>query len=276
MLERPDDGFLQTLLDTIEATDIFPFDVRGLNGHRAHTRGLHGTERLFKVLHAGLKPAKETGGKRPTPLIDLRHDLLDRQNAGLLAEAGKVRADKAVRHLGQFVQVDIFPKRHVVGMHFEDFEARLSVWDGNEDLSVKTAGPAERTLDGIGQIGRTKDNNLAALIEAVHESKQLGDEALLTPLGLFTVGRNRVQLIEIDNARGIRGGGLEDFAEIGLTLTIVRAHQLGAIDDLEMGIGLLRDGLGDQGLPASRRPVEQDPLGGIDPQFLEHLGITQW
>ncbi len=68
---------------------------------------------------------------------------------------------------------------------------------------------------------------------------------------------------------------LEDLAEVGLALAVELVDDLGAVDREELGVGLVGHGAGDQGLSASRGPVEQDALGRIDPQPLEDFRIAE-
>ena len=47
------------------------------------------------------------------------------------------------------------------------------------------------------------------------------------------------------------------------------------LDGQEVEAALVGEGLGDHGLGAARGPVEQDPLGGLDPHAGESLGVPQ-
>ena len=52
-------------------------------------------------------------------------------------------------------------------------------------LSVESAESPEGSVDAVGPVGGRHDDDMGALLEAVHESEQLGDDATLhLPVGL--------------------------------------------------------------------------------------------
>ncbi len=61
----------------------------------------------------------------------------------------------------------------------------------------------------------------------------------------------------------------------GFALAVELVDDLRTVDREEVGLGLVRDGAGDERLAAARRAVEQDALGRVDPQPLEDLGVPQ-
>ena len=60
-----------------------------------------------------------------------------------------------------------------------------------------------------------------------------------------------------------------------LAVPVELAHDLGTGKRNEVGIDLVCDRFCDQGLTGARGTVEQDTLGGFDPQFFKDLRVAQ-
>jgi hypothetical protein len=86
--------------------------------------------------------------------------------------------------------------------------------------------------------------------DAVHDAAAV---ALVAALG-----RDRVELVEEDDARASVARALEHAPHIGLGLADVHVEQLGPLDREEVERELGRDGLGEQRLARAGRPVEED------------------
>jgi hypothetical protein len=96
------------------------------------------------------RPRKRVESIPPT-LIYLRHDLLDGQDAGFLAEAGEVGTDKTVRDFGDLFEVDVVTERHMAAVHLEDVEAAFLIGNRDENFTVEAAWSAERGVDSVRQ-----------------------------------------------------------------------------------------------------------------------------
>jgi hypothetical protein len=117
---------------------------------------------------------------------------------------------------------------------------------------------------------------IVARLEPVPQREQLRDEALLgLARDLAALGRDRIDLVdEHDRRRGL-GGFVEHLAQPRFGFAIGRAHDLGAVDQMEGSIALVGDRPGKPRLARAGRAVEQHALGRIDAEPLEQFGIAQ-
>lgn len=98
-----------------------------------------------------------------------------------------------------------------------------------------------------------------------HFENQISD--FLSDLG------DRVQLVEEEHAGRGSTSLVEELAHVGLGLTEPHCEQLGTLDADEVGLALVGNGLGEQGLTAARRSVEQHALGGSHAELEELLWV---
>ena len=128
-------------------------------------------------------------------------------------------------------------------------------------------------------------------LHAVDLAQQLRDDGVLDVGGdAGAAGAEQgVHLVEEDDDRcavaGLLAGPLEDQPDVALGLADVLVEQLGALDVEEVGLPLLAglrrdllgqrvgDRLGDQGLAAAGRAVEQHALGRLELVLLEEVGV---
>ncbi len=154
--------------------------------------------------------------------------------------------------------------------------AAVPVGNRDGDLAVESAGPPQGGIEGIGQVGRGDDDHVLPLGQPVHQGQELGDDPFLDVADdLFALGRDGVDLVQEDDAGSIAGGLVEDLAEMGLALAVELVDDLRAVHREETSVGLMGHGTGDQRLAAAGRPVQQNALGWVDAQPLEHFGIAQ-
>lgn len=66
---------------------------------------------------------------------------------------------------------------------------------------------------------------------------------------------------------------VEDVTDIGLALTEPHGQELGTLDGDEIGLALVGNGLGQQGLTTSRRAVEEHTTRGLHAKLQELLGM---
>jgi len=177
---------------------------------------------------------------------------------------------------GEFVEVEALAHRHPARVDSEDLAPPALVGDADHDLAVEAAGAAQRLVDGVGAIGRGDDDDVGALLQPVHQGQKLGDEALFRLAGdLGALGRDRIDLVDEDDRRRSAGRLLKHLPQALFALAVARTHDLGAVDDEELRVALVGDGLGEAGLAGARRAVEQHALGRLHPEADEQLGVTQ-
>merc|ERR1719488_452295 len=84
--------------------------------------------------------------------------------------------------------------------------------------------------------------------------------------------RDRVELVEEEDARRGAARLLEELAHVRLGLAEPHREELGPLDRDEVGLALVGDGLGEERLAAARRAVEEHALRRRHPELLELVG----
>ena len=192
MLERQLDAFLQALGGFVEAADIVPANLRRLDHHFAHRRGLDALQRIVEIPELDRQLVEHFGRNRLLLEIELRHDPPNRLERGLAGQRGQVGADEAVGSPRQIIEVDIGAERHAAGMDAEDFAAAGLVGNADDDLAVEPAGPAQRFVERLGPVGGGDDHGVLPRLDAVEQRQELGDQPLFGFAGhLPALGRDR-------------------------------------------------------------------------------------
>ena len=206
----------------------------------------------------------------------LGHDAAQADHGRLAAERLQIGAHKAVGDLRQVAHVHVFGQRHAPAMDRKDLLAPVAVGNRDGDFAVEPAGPAQRRIQQVGQVGGGDDDQMLPLGQPVHKRQQLRHHALFHFADhVLAARRNGVDLVQKNDAGAFARGLLEDLAQMGLALAVELVDDLRAAHRIEIGLGFMGDGARDQRLAASRRAVQQDALGGVDPQPLEDLRIAQ-
>ncbi len=139
------------------------------------------------------------------------HEAAQRGHAGLAGEGLEVGAAEAVGDVGEVGHVHVGGDRHVAKVDLQYLGPAFAVGDADLDFPVEAAGAAQRGVEVVGDVGGADDDDLAAGLEAVHQGEQLGDDAFLDlALDVGAVGGDRVDLVEEDDAGGIRLGFREN------------------------------------------------------------------
>ena len=179
--------------------------------------------------------------------------------------------------LGQVAHVHVLAQGHAPAVDLQDIQAPVAVGDGDGDLPVEPPRPPKRRVQGIGDVGGGNDNDVLALVKTVHQGQEGGHHPLLHVADdIFPPGGDGIDLVDEDDAGSLASGLLKDLAQVGLGLAIELVHYLRAAHREKVGLGLVGDGAGDEGLAAAGGAVEQHPFGRVDSQALEQLGVAQW
>ena len=276
MLERQLDALAQPVARSVEPADVVPADLRRLDHHFAHRRGLDALERIVEVPELDRQSVEDFGRDRLFGEVELGHDPPHRLERGLARQRGKVGADEAVGAPRQIIEVDVGRQRHAAGVDAEDLAAAGLVGDSDDDLAVEPAGAAKRFVERFGPVGRGDHHRVLPRLDPVEQGQQLRDQPLFGLAGdLAALGRDRIDLVdEDDRRRGLRRS-LENLAQPPLALAIGRAHDFGPVDQEELGRAFIRDRARQQGLAGAGRAVQQHALGRIDAEPLEQLGMAQ-
>ena len=240
--------------------------------------GSTSVERAAEVIHRYLQRLDHMIGNVRCPKVDVGDQLPQCRHRSLAAQRLQIGADETVRHPRQPGQVHVVCQRHTTRVDVEDLQASGLVGDGNRQLAVKPAGPPQRRVHGVWDVGRTDDDDTPAALEPIHERQQLRDHTLfhlLVAAGFLALGRNGVDLVQEDNAGRPLLGFLEDLAQMRFRLAVKLVNDLRPCHRDKMGVGLVGHGTCDQCLAGSRRAIEQHALGSVDAQPFKHLRVFQ-
>lgn len=124
--------------------------------------------------------------------------------------------------------------------------------------------PEQRWIEQIRPVGSANDEDVASTLALRHTVKfgeQLTDDtvhdssriSLIAPLR-----RDRIELVEEDDAGFGVPGALENSTNVGLGLSDVHVEELGSLHGEEVERTRGGDGFGEEGLSGSRRAVEED------------------
>src|SRR5881409_3437057 len=195
---------------------------------------------------------------------------------GLAAQALDVRAGVAVQVDGEFFQVHAL-QRHRPGVDLQNREARILVRRWNEYNSIESARPEHRRIQAVRAIRRADDADAFEGLESVHRGQELIHHALAHTAVRVEAAhvRDRVELIEEDDARGDLLRLLEDHAHRLLRFPDPFRHDLGSFDRDEVRLGLRGDGFCEQRLPGSGWSVQENAARRADAHPLKRIRFLQ-
>ncbi len=178
--------------------------------------------------------------------------------------------------LGDILKVHVRGERHRTSVNPENLQAAGGAGHANLNLAIESSGAPQRRVEDLGYVRRPEDNHLSPRHEAVHQPKQLRDDALFHLADhLRALGRHRVDLVDEDDRRSVPGRFFEHVPKLGLALPVELAHDLGAVEVDEMDTALGGDRPRKQGLAGPRRAVQQDALWREDAEPLEDARMLQ-
>ena len=178
------------------------------------------------------------------------------------------------------VDVDILAETHVPGLDLENFQASGLIGDAHIELPIETTGAAEGRLDNTLTVGGSNNNHLGGRLETIHEGKELRNDTLLDlASGLFTLGRNGIDLINEDNGTavvlGISLGVLKGASQVGFTLSSLLRDDLGTVDDEEIGTSLGSHSPSHGRLTATRGSSQKNAAGRVDAELPPEFGVLE-
>ena len=181
-----------------------------------------------------------------------------------------------MRRLGQIGEIDVSAERHAARVDLQDLAPGMLVGDADGDLAVETAGPPQGRIDAVWTVGRRHHDHVAAALEAVHQGEKLRDDALFDlAFDAFALGRERVDLVEEDDAGRALARVVENLAQLGFALAVEFLNDLRSADVDERGVGLMRHGAREQRLAAAGQPMQQDAFRRRHAETLENLGMGE-
>ncbi|ROW03727.1 hypothetical protein VMCG_05473 [Cytospora schulzeri] len=214
----------------------------------------------------------------------------DRLGHGGRDDVLEVGADVAGRELGQGGEVDVVGEGEVARHGPQDLLPGRLVGHADVDLDAEAA--AHHGVDAVGPVGGGQHDDVGLVVvhgapavgrarvppapDPVHAAADLGDDAALHGLArAVPLARDRVELVEEDEARRQPHGLVEDVAYVLLALAARAAHQArrrhGDEGHLEVGGQRVRE----HRLAAARGPVEQHPVVEPVARLGQVLGLQE-
>ena len=195
-------------------------------------------------------------------LVDELHVRTRGEQRRLVEDVRQVRTREAGRALGNLTQVNLLGERLALRVHLQDGLAALQVGSLDGDLTVETPRAQQRRVEDVGTVGRRDQDNVGALVEAVHLDEELVQGLLALVVAATDAGAavatHGVNLVDEDDGRRVLLGALEKLTHAGRAHADVELHELRARNREEGSIRLAGHGLGEEGLTGSGRTVEQD------------------
>src|SRR4029079_15402402 len=144
-------------------------------------------------------------------------------------------------------------------------------------LPVEAPRPQERRIEILQAVRRAHDDDLVGTAEPVelHEELVQGLILLAVEAAADASRADRVELVDEDDRRRILARLLEELPDPRRTEAREHLDEGGGAGQVEVRAGLVPRGLREEGLPGSRRAVEETALRHPRPESLELLPITQ-
>lgn len=134
-------------------------------------------------------------------------------------------------------------------MDSQNLQPAYFIGDSDIDFPIETAEPSEGGVKGVGSVGGCDDDHVSSCLETVHKGQQLRDNSPFDlTMHLFSVGSNRIDLVDEDNSGAVLLCLLEGLSQISLCLSCHLRHDFGSVDKEEEGSSLVGNSSGDQGL----------------------------
>jgi hypothetical protein len=148
----------------------------------------------------------------------------------------------------------------------QNVRTSLPVWPVDQHLTIEAPGAEQRRIEYLRAIGRGKNDDADARIEAIHFCEKLIEGLLL----LVVAGAGKVdpagspqgvELIDEDDGRGLRAGLLEEIAHASGSDADEHLDELRAGNREERDFRFARDGARQRVLPVPGGPTSSTPLG---------------
>ena len=265
-----------THLDAFQTTNVFPGNVGHFDDRLAQRRRIGLTERVSEMILIDRHTVENFGINLFVLDINQIHLFPNALHGRFGTERGNIGSDKAVRFAGNSLGVHVFVQLHVARVNAKDFETTIFVRDTDINFAIEASETTQGRVNGVGAVGGANDDDGRALLQPVHEGQHLTDNATFDfTVGLFTLGRNGINLVNEDNGRGIFFGFFKGLAQVGFRLAGHFGHDLGPVDQKEKGAGFVGHGTGNERLTGSRGAVQEHTTRRFDTQGLEQGGVTK-
>ena len=138
-------------------------------------------------------------------------------------------------------------------------------------------GTQERLVEILDAVRRAHDDDLLGTLEPVELDEQLVQRLILLAVEAVAAAlrADGVELVDEDDRRGVLARLGEELADAGGAEAGEHLDERRRARGVEVRAGLVRDGLREQRLAGSGRPVEQEALRHLRAETLEPLRLAQ-
>src|SRR6266566_8908939 len=161
-------------------------------------------------------------------------------------------------------------------MNLQHLQPAIAIRHANLDLTVKSARPTQSRIYRIRTIRRPDHHHLSPRLETIHQRQELRRNSFLyLSSDLFSLRRNRINLVDEDDRRRILLCFLENVPQPFLAFSIIFAHDLWSAYAEKVRVRLTRNRSSYQSLPRAWRSMKQDTFRRLDSQSLKQLRMSQ-
>jgi len=201
--------------------------------------------------------------------------LPDCKHPGLHADRPEISPVLPLGQKGDLPEIHLFVKGHLPRVDIQDCEPSFHIGERDLNDPVEPSRPKECPVKDIDPVGRPDDLDISPPLESVHPCQELHQGPLhLAIAGCGSLGprcTDSINLIDEDDGGGLLLCKFEQFADETGAFSDIFLNKLGSDHPQEVSVGLVRHCLRKQGLPGPGRPVEEHPLGRIDPDPVKEL-----
>jgi hypothetical protein len=161
--------------------------------------------------------------------------------------------------LGDFLKLEALLAFDLACNFLEDFMSLSVVGQGDVEMLLDTARTEDGFIDDVWPISGCNDIDHPAIVNSAQLIQKGIDHSLCYLVALILTLRGKgIELIEEDNAGRRLPCPLKDLPNCLLTLTHILSQQFRTFDSDEVRIGFIGNCLGNHGLPASWRAIQQN------------------
>jgi len=143
---------------------------------------------------------------------------------------------------GYGLQINALVEFHIFCMNSKDLKSADLVRYSDVDFSIESSKSSKSWVKRIRSVGSSDDYDVTSALESVHKSQKLRhDSSLDLSVNFFSVGCNRIDLIDKDNGWTVFFCFLESFSEITFGFSGHLGHDLRSVNEEKKGSSLVSD-----------------------------------
>ncbi len=197
----------------------------------------------------------------------------------LIEQVCKIRSGETARHAGNHFEIDIRSEGFIAGVNLEDRLSALDIGKIDIDLSVKTTGTKQRTVENVRTVGCRHDNDTFIGFKTVHLNENLV-ESLFTLVVTATkacpsLTSDSINFVDEDNAGLIAFCHIEQVTHTRGTNTDIHFHEVRTADREERNPCFPCNGFCKQGFTCSGRAYKQNTLRNLCSEIRELFRALQ-